>query len=97
MLQIVSLVLLMSIYLKLTCYNVIVHKTLAIISWCHSVPATVVVFDCMCNTQKFFVIEPTQRGWRTSKLYRICFVNLVLFVVLKDKVICRLHFYVSPS
>jgi len=26
------------------------------------------VFDCMCNTQKFFVIEPTQGGWRTSKL-----------------------------
>jgi len=22
----------------------------------------------MYNTQKFFVIEPTQRGWRTSKL-----------------------------
>jgi len=21
----------------------------------------------MCNTQTFFVIEPTQRGWRTSK------------------------------
>jgi len=21
----------------------------------------------MCNTQNFFVIEPTQRGWRTSK------------------------------
>jgi len=21
----------------------------------------------LCNTQKFFVIEPTQRGWRTSK------------------------------
>jgi len=21
----------------------------------------------MCNTQKFVVIEPTQRGWRTSK------------------------------
>ena len=27
-----------------------------------------VVFDCTCNTQKFFVIEPTQRGWRTSRL-----------------------------
>ena len=26
------------------------------------------VLDCMCNTQKFFVIEPTQRGWHTSKL-----------------------------
>ena len=25
------------------------------------------MFDCMCNTQKFFVIEPTQRGWRTSE------------------------------
>jgi len=22
----------------------------------------------MCNTQKFVVTEPTQRGWRTSKL-----------------------------
>jgi len=27
-----------------------------------------VVFDCMCNVQKFFLIEPTQQGWRTSKL-----------------------------
>jgi len=27
----------------------------------------IVVFDCMSNTQKFFVIEPTQLGWRTSK------------------------------
>ena len=42
----------------------------------------IVVFDYMCNTQKkFFVIEPTQRGWRTSKsklewkalvLWRVC-------------------------
>jgi len=23
----------------------------------------------MCNKQKFFVIEPTQRGWRTSKFF----------------------------
>jgi len=27
-----------------------------------------VVFDRMCNTQKLFVIEPTQRGRRTSTL-----------------------------
>jgi len=25
----------------------------------------------MCNTQKCFVIEPTQRGWRTSKSVKI--------------------------
>ena len=37
MLQIVSLVILVSIYLRQACYNVIVRKTLAIISWCHSV------------------------------------------------------------
>jgi len=36
-LQIVSLVILVSIYLKLACCNVIVHKTLPVISWCHSV------------------------------------------------------------
>jgi len=29
----------------------------------------------MCNTQKFFVIEPTQRGWRTSKLYIAIFTR----------------------
>ena len=28
-----------------------------------------VVFDCMCTIQKFIVIEPTQRGWRASKLF----------------------------
>jgi len=25
----------------------------------------------MCNTQKFFVTEPTQRGWRTSKFFHL--------------------------
>jgi len=60
-----------SVYLKLACYNVIGHKTLSIISWCHSVLVNIfvsyVVFDCTCNTQEFFVIEPTQRVWHTSK------------------------------
>jgi len=28
----------------------------------------------MCNTQKFFVIEPTQRGWRTSKSGVLSFI-----------------------
>jgi len=29
------------VYLKLACYNVIVHQTLAIISWCHSVSVNI--------------------------------------------------------
>jgi hypothetical protein len=33
----------------------------------------------MCNTQKLFVIEPTQRGWRTSKLYRKKYSNLFYY------------------
>ena len=28
----------------------------------------VAVFDCTCNTQKFFVIETTQREWRSSDI-----------------------------
>ena len=29
------------------------------------------MFDCTCNTQKFFVIEPTQRRWRTSSRWAV--------------------------
>jgi len=29
----------------------------------------------MCNTQKFFVIEPTQRGWSNSKLFEYSYVT----------------------
>jgi len=43
MLQVVSLVILVSICLKLACYNVTVHKTLAIISWCHLVSVNIFV------------------------------------------------------
>jgi len=33
----------------------------------------------MCNTQKFFVIEPTQRGWRTSKHQSFLYTNFFRF------------------
>ena len=36
-----------------------------------------VVFDCMCNTQKFFVIERTHRGWHTSQLRRTIYYTLI--------------------
>jgi len=61
--KILSLVILVLGYLKLACYNVIVHKTLAIVSWCRSVSVNIFV----SYTQKFSVTEPTQRGRRTSK------------------------------
>ena len=49
MLQIVSLIILVSVYLNLACYNVIFYKTLAIISWCHSVSVNIFV---SCFTSK---------------------------------------------
>jgi len=39
----ISLVIFVSIYLKLAYYNVIVPKTLTIISWCHSALGSIFV------------------------------------------------------
>ena len=35
------------------------------------------MFDCTCNTQKFFVIEPTQRRWLTSRSKRGIFRHML--------------------
>ena len=47
MLTNISLVIFVSIYLKIACYNVIAPKTLAIISWCHSVLVDIYVSYCI--------------------------------------------------
>jgi len=62
-------------------YTDTVHKTLAIISQCHlmSVNISMCYFtlNLFIQAKQWFVIEPTQLGWRTSKLfqrkYRACF------------------------